>query len=921
MRIEVLHTAGTANKEQGDVLEHFIHDWMVRQNYDVVSNVRVNACEIDLLCTHQVSKKKIHVECKAYNDKNLSANDLHTFLGKVSYGGYEEGWFVTTGELGKDAKGFVEGWNKDSPVLSFFTPEVLIQSLIQTRMLVSPPDALVNNLISDSETSGEWVLVLCEMGRYWAVPILKQGMPIGWLLYTANNVPTLVSDEEILRRISSMKFSLAAKYRYYAHGSENQMATEESFPVIEVECGDGWTDYRPAKPEFFVGRKQSVNKVFALIRNVTKGGTNTRAFAIVGDSGIGKSSFIVKIRADANVGKNAQKVYVFAADMRAAGSESYVDRVLLKCLQNAQEKGFGCKGIISLTNADDPLNSASVRVFLEECRKRKQAIVLVLDQFEELYSKQKLMNVFISAKKLMLSAISAQANFVVGFAWKTDCAIPQEHPAYYMWQSLTAHRLEIKLQCFSGLDVSRSLALFESNLGRKLRPDLKRFIVEQSQGLPWLLKKLCVHLEDRLNSGVTQLEIENSAFDAASLFEQDLCGLTKDESSCVKLVALNMPMDWFDVVESSSDEVVNDLIRKQLLIRRGNKLSLYWDIFRDYVVNKSTPPVPFTYIPVATTPDKLVKFLMKFSGTQNNTLSSIAKDTGLQESTVRNLLIDLNRFGIVLKNGEFWSVENEIDMNDSLKCLRKLRSVFNRHQLVVTIRREGLTYLDQDIIIGVLKGLLPPGTYDANTFRVYSRKMMNWLARLGFGREGNGGLIIEDRGDVSPIPVSLNTKGSVFIADTSPLRAVDVFCLVMNSGARGVEDLMSGENKHAGGLLVRMKMIKLVQNSRYAVCCDVTSRQAAIERLFEMVSKEASVKMTIRTLEDNPNVTATEIGSIIADSVKRIWTPATKKRIGGALKIWASWILLSRRNGTMLPPPGRSSKRDSSCQQYFDFSS
>jgi hypothetical protein len=192
---------------------------------------------------------------------------------------------------------------------------------------------------------------------------------------------------------------------------------------------------------------------------------------------------------------------------------------------------------------------------------------------------------------------------------------------------------------------------------------------------------------------------------------------------------------------------------------------------------------------------------------------------------------------------------------------------------------------------------------------------------LGFGREGNGGLIFEDRGDVSPIPVSLNTKGSVFIADTSPLRAVDVFCLVMNSGARGVEDLMSGENKHAGGLLVRMKMIKLVQNSRYAVCCDVTSRQAAIERLFEMVSKEASVKMTIRTLEDNPNVTATEIGSIIADSVKRIWTPATKKRIGGALKIWATWILLSRINGTMLPPPGRSSKRDSSCQQYFDFSS
>ena len=79
-------------------------------------------------------------------------------------------------------------------------------------------------------------------------------------------------------------------------------------------------------------------------------------------------------------------------------------------------------------------------------------------------SKSELFDIFDEARKLMFSIVSANSNLVLGFAWKTDSTVPQDHPAYYMWHQLSDHRYEVELSPFTHADANKSVKLFEKEL-------------------------------------------------------------------------------------------------------------------------------------------------------------------------------------------------------------------------------------------------------------------------------------------------------------------------------------------------------------------------------------------------------------------------------------------------------------------------
>jgi len=84
MHIEVASTPNTPPKEKGDLLERFAQDFLHTQNYEVETQVRVTAAELDLLCKHRVNGRTVYVECKAHRDQ-LSSNALTNLLGKITF--------------------------------------------------------------------------------------------------------------------------------------------------------------------------------------------------------------------------------------------------------------------------------------------------------------------------------------------------------------------------------------------------------------------------------------------------------------------------------------------------------------------------------------------------------------------------------------------------------------------------------------------------------------------------------------------------------------------------------------------------------------------------------------------------------------------------------------------------------------------
>ena len=94
-------------------------------------------------------------------------------------------------------------------------------------------------------------------------------------------------------------------------------------------------------------------------------------------------------------------------------------------------------------------------------------------------------------------------------------------------------------------------------------------------------------------------------------------------------------MDWYDVLESAGHSVVQSLQDKRLLIRRGNRLNLYWDIFRDYVLSGTVPSIPFNYIPQSPSLDALLRVIAELDDVEGKTIEDLSTRSKLKESTER----------------------------------------------------------------------------------------------------------------------------------------------------------------------------------------------------------------------------------------------------------------------------------------------
>ena len=422
---------------------------------------------------------------------------------------------------------------------------------------------------------------------------------------------------------------------------------------------------------------------------------------------------------------------------------------LMKALKAAANQGFGHKKDLKISNYNDPLQSESISTFLSECKKKHELIIFVLDQFEELYSKSELFEVFEAAKRLMFSVISATSNLILGFAWKTDSSVPQEHPAYHMWHELSDHRFEVSLKPFSHSDAEQSLKVFEAELGERIRPELRKYLLENSQGYPWLLKKLCIHFYHQLKTGVSQQEMANRSLDISSLFDQDLSNLNDSEMGCLKLVAQNAPMDWYEILESAGHEVVQSLQNKRLLIRRGDKLNLYWDIFRDYVRFGTIPSIPFTYIPQSPSIDALLRVSQELDYAEGKSLRELANKSKLKESTVRNIIHDLEQFGVINITDSQIKIDDHLIDFDERSILSNIRMVFKRHAFTELLKNNNtLKPGNTEQLITYLKQINPTAQHHIRTWNTYAQRMIVWLKASGLIRDESDGIRYEDLGDI-----------------------------------------------------------------------------------------------------------------------------------------------------------------------------
>lgn len=910
MKIEVACKMEDSNKQKGDLLESLSKKLLESQGYNVIKEIRIIGAELDLLCKHKVSGKVIYVECKAQKEA-ISAPILRQLWGTVEFQEYSEGWLISTSEFTKDAKGFVEEWKskpkEKSSRLSFYSPNLVIGSLQDSSIITRPPTSQAERFAGNAEFLGDWTLLVTQYGMFWCVYTLKGGTPYGVLVYNSSN-GRQIEDEETLVNLASLETTLTDFDLKVGLGEQKskEFVMPSTLPmVVEVQTGESWNDYRPARPQDFVGRASTQKEILNFLQSA-KSNNGSRVFAITGNSGLGKSSLIAKLRDRSRNKHHRNKYFVYAVDIRGARSPAYILSSLITCLREAQVNGFREQIDLNLTDPTTPLNSPSIQKYLDSLDVKDQVVCLIFDQFEELYSKPEMFGIFKSAKEIMLDVAGCKRNFVLGFAWKTDSTTQQDHPAYHMWHELADHRREYRLDVFDNGEISNSITMFEKEIGQKIIAETRHQIIHSSQGFPWLLKKLCINLYEGMvkGEGSESLLVD---LDAGRLFQSDLDSLSPQELTCLKLVAQKAPADWSEIIEISGTSNLNNLVHRRLVIKSGDRLNIYWDIFKDYLLTGRVPVIPFNYIPTSD-PSSLLNICKRLVSDRFIDSIELGRSSSLNERTIWNIGADLVMFGLSERDSTSFKRHRNMPIYTDEIALKLLRTKLDKHSLKILLYKKyaGKT-IEPNLIKDTLVACLPKAKFGEKTWATYSNRLTNFLIYAGYLSRAGSNLIVQDSGapisGIKGLARRGKQRGGVFSVSVSPYVTFEAIEAILKG--------TSGEESISRNVLAVLKRFELVSTNNNLISLkneSINKYGGAIEAIWSIAKNESSLSRCIEILNQSPNITAKELAGKISDEFNMNWSNGSKIRNGGILKQWAGWIKEGIETSCIPVPPGRPKK-------------
>ncbi len=477
--IEVAAPEGTDTTTRGRLLSKFAKEFLESQNFTVEEEVRLTGNEVDLLATERQTGERHFVECKAHR-ANIAAEAITKIVGNVTMKGFSSGWLVSTSGLSKDAKGLWDEWQQKPPgqrrLLQVYHSNTLVDRLVTSRLIADPQRLPQQASLLYSE---EAYLLITPLGNFWSLTILDKetGIRQSVDVFSVGD-GSRVSSKALLESLSQMDSSLSSLEWLNDTEADSVRHVEklkaELQSIVRVPMADHWADYRPARPEDFVGRDDLQSGLFSYFDNVRRRETGTRLFAIKAPSGWGKSSCVLKIGARSLNKRNKGKTFVFAVDSRAAVSERYGELALYTAFQEAMRSGFiPTDEVFSFGGASNPFSTPAMKVALAHLEKEGKVLCLVFDQFEELLFKNDLEPVFDQLRALCDAVDEAQGGVVIGFSWKTDGTIAPEHKAYHLWHGLADRRLEFELKPFNDSEITVALNRFAKELGQPLTPQLR----------------------------------------------------------------------------------------------------------------------------------------------------------------------------------------------------------------------------------------------------------------------------------------------------------------------------------------------------------------------------------------------------------------------------------------------------------------
>jgi hypothetical protein len=372
-------------------------------------------------------------------------------------------------------------------------------------------------------------------------------------------------------------------------------------------------------------------------------------------------------------------------------------------------------------------------------------LLIFFDQFENIFF---LPDVLKRLTDLLLKQCDTQTNVVLGFSWKTDLVGPTGEFPYRLRDSIIGSSKRIVLDTFSEIETTALLGKLEEELHQPLRKDLEFFISEFSQGYPWLLKKLCAHVKAQREAGVPQLDIGNRLLNIEGLFQEDLQGLSTEQEDTLRRIAKAAPISFSTLDEDFKPDVVQSLVNARLIVRIGNKLDVYWDIFRDYL-NAGYVPIQENYIlrRQFRSVFKAAKLLAESGGVLNT--SELLHRSELSQNSFYNVARDIKLVGIASVDHGKVALQSSFNggttgFEESLRDHLCDKLVWNRLVSRLLEALEAHEFLSTQYVAHLLKTWCPYISATDRTWHIYARIFADWMDFAGLATyDSNAGVLAD----------------------------------------------------------------------------------------------------------------------------------------------------------------------------------
>lgn len=896
--IETCSITEKSTTAKGHVLEKLASDLLKVQQYEVTQEIRITGMEIDVLAEHTLKHTRVFVECKAWDSNSIPGDVITKLAGNVLIKGVDEGWLIFTGILSKDARGLEEeirGNEKLRKIISIYTPQKIIKALIDARIIL---DSKIVEATYKKDAFGEQrVLMVTDVGKFWIMPIIDPHSPYITAVKAFNaSTGSIITDPKLLDELKA-KSNTYSDFQWIVDCKQtnpdiSRQIDEEYSSIVQVLCGDDWRDYRPARPEDFVGRKNIIQDIFLYFKAVIDDRSRTRVFSLKAPSGMGKSSVVLKIDSIAKKKSKKYHYFTYCVDVRTAMSSRYVEMVLKSCFFEADKAGFTDvkNRSISALTVEQFFEESSIISTLQYLKRNGKCIVIIFDQFEELISKKELFSLFKKIQALCNVVDAIQGRLILGFSWKTDLTLPAEHPAYFWWSNLSDRRKEFELSQFTASEIKSAIMIFGKQLGEKIDPILSNYLARQCQGYPWLLKKLCIHVFNLIKDGNSQESVIGQKLNIVDLFQRDIAELSPDQESCLKEIALQSPANYFDIVNLYRNEVVKSLVDNRLVIRRASKLTLYWDIFKDYVINKIVPALDLDYIPQHqySSIANIVVYLLKNNNIDSN---KVCTELSLKASTLDNAMIDMVMFGIASRTDGII----QLTYTDEAIIINTLQNFFKKHIVYQALKKQHKEGFDYNSFVSLFNSLYTNTNLSLKTQKIYSAKLFKWFECLDLVY-GNAGIykIKESSMNIGLLRNASLSKRRNNRNYNGDAEAALFWGSAPYAKIKELYDLLTDGNSHTYSELKERSFRNAYQILRSMGFVTISNRilivDSTYEEIIDSIAKSPTMSFAIDLFKGNSDINSVQLGKALNHHFSRNWSESSIKRYGNAMLNWVRYI-------------------------------